>query len=114
MRHRDSDDWLIVIIPVVVIVCALLSWLSPIHAEDKKPALTEVISLKITTLTLKMDNAQKTAQLAQVEYSKAETELRALVMSVTPAGYEFNLQDFMQGRDPFAKKIVAEKTGETK
>lgn len=78
----------------------------PIHAEDKKPALTELQYLRVQTIALKIDNAQKAQQLAQVE-------LRDFVASITPSGYDFNVQAAINGQDPFVRK-VEEKAGEKK
>lgn len=67
-----------------------------VGAEDK--LLTKDKAQQITILTQKMEIAQKTWRLAQIEYKDADTELRAILVTVQKPGYNLDITAVTQGR----------------
>jgi hypothetical protein len=60
--------------------------------DHNKPALTELHKLTLQNLAQRIELAQLRAQVAQVEFDKARTEIAALVQSLQVPGYELDLQ----------------------
>jgi hypothetical protein len=68
--------------------------------DQNEPALTELHKLTLQNLGQRIELAQLRAQVAQVEFDKARTEIAALVQSLQVQGYDLDLQALTYIRKP--------------